>query len=128
MPMQDLFRAHIAKLVTGEGVAGDYFNEANSYIGVGNGGGAIDSSHTDLQGASKLRRAMRAGYPTRTNNVIIYQARFEEADANFEWLEGGIFNAETSGLMMNRFLDNQGTKPNDEIWDYEVTVTIDHPA
>lgn len=126
MPMTDAFRDLIAVMAVGNGYTA--FDNANAYVGVGDGDAGFNSSHTDLQGSHKLRRGMKTGKPDQTNNQMVFEARFLEADATFHWKEGAIFNHESSGIMMNRFLDDQGVKPADEIWDYEITVTVSHPS
>lgn len=124
MPMTDGFRNLIAIMAVGESFTA--FNNANAYIGVGDSANAFSSAQTDLQGTNKLRHPMKAGFPTRSNNSLYYGSRFEEHEANFHWREGAIFNAEIGGVMMCRFLDDNGVKPSDEIWDYEVTANIIH--
>lgn len=128
MAMQDDYRDHIAKVTIGAGESGDYFSSANAHVGVGDSDAALDPAHTDLQGANKLRKPMQPGYPERANNVLTFLGRFTEEDANFHWKEGSVNNAEAYGLMMCRFLDDQGVKPDNEIWDYQVEITIGHPG
>ena len=101
------------------------FNNANSYIGVGNGNGVFAIGQTDLQGASKLRNGMETSYPLRTLNVLEFKSVFESADANFVWEECGVFNAAAAGTMMNRVVGTLGTKVVGEVWTMEATLEFD---
>ena len=100
------------------------FNNANSYVGVGNSAAAYSAAHTDLQGASKLRKAVSAGYPTQAANVLTYQATFGLTEAVWDWNEFGVFNAASGGTMLNRKPQSLGTKPNTEAWQLTVTLTL----
>lgn len=108
-------------------VAGDTytpFNNANAHIGVGNGTALFAASQTDLQGASKFRKPMDAGYPSRSANVLTFRSTFVEADANFAWEEWGVFNAGTLGTMMNRVVAPNGTKASTETKQVTATITF----
>lgn len=90
-------------LAIGEAITA--FNNANAYLGVGGGTGAttaVANTQTDLQGASKARKAMDATYPTRAGNVLTFRATFGTADANYTWDEFAFFNAATAGVMLAR--------------------------
>lgn len=86
------------------GAGGTAFNNANSYIGVGNGTTAVSAAHTDLQGASKLRKAMDATFPSRASQIVTFKSTFATGDANYSWEEMAIFNASTAGTMLCRSL------------------------
>lgn len=103
MGLVDLARDIIADKVTG-GASYTAFNNANAALGVGNGTTAFSSAHTDLQGASKFRKAMDATYPSRAANVITWRSTFATGEANFAWEERGVFNTATlgSGQMLSR--------------------------
>ena len=89
----------------GVGVALTSFANANAYVGVGGGAGATTAfsiSQTDLQGASKTRKACDATYPSRSGNVVTARATFATGDANYTWDEFAVFNASSSGVMLHR--------------------------
>lgn len=92
------------------------YNNANAYLGVGNGTTAFSAAHTDLQGASKTRKAMDATYPSRAANVVTYRATFATTDANYAWEEVGVFNAAAAGEMMSRNVTTLGTKTSAASW------------
>lgn len=121
MPMTDGTKNYLAQAIRGEAITP--FNNANAYIGVGNSSAGFDGSHTDLQGTSS-RQPMRPGFPSRNNNVLVFEARFDEGVANFNWQEAGVFNDSSGGLMLNRIVESLGNKTSDEIWDLEITITV----
>lgn len=103
---------------------GTVFNSANARLGVGNGSTSFAISQTDLQGASKLRKAMDTGYPTVTPPKVTFKATFLPSEANFAWNEWGIFNAATGGVMLNRVIESNGTKQSNQTWVLEVEITF----
>jgi hypothetical protein len=123
LPGTEDFREFVASIVTGG--AETAFDSSNAYIGVGNSAAAFVDTQTDLQGASKSYQPMRPGFPSVVGNEMEFEARFDEETGNHAWLEVGIFNAATAGLMMGRFLQSLDTKTSDEIWDLNVKISIE---
>ncbi len=122
MPLVNAFRDYlVTKYTAGTGTT---FDNANTYLGIGNGTTAFALGQTDLQGASKLRKAMDATYPQIATNVVTYRATFGTSDANYAWEEWGIFNASTAGTMMNRVVASNGTKAGTETKVVTVTITL----
>ena len=103
---------------------GTPFNAANARLGVGNSSTAFAIGQTDLQGASKLRKAMDSGYPTISAPVVTFKTTFAQSEANFAWQEWGIFNAATGGVMLNRVVESNGTKQSNQTWVLEVAITF----
>jgi hypothetical protein len=99
------------------------FSNANAYLGVGNSSTAFAAGQTDLQGASKTRKAQDATYPQRTGNVLVFKATFGAGDANHAWEEIGVFNAASSGDMLCRVVQSLGTKSGGT-WVLTHTVTV----
>ena len=121
MPMTDAMLLWFAKAMVGE--SQNAFNNANAYIGVGDSNAAFASDQTDLQAVTnKLRKGMDAGYPSRSNLTMTWQATFGETDANFAWLEWALFNASSGGTMANRKQEDKGTK-NGGSWVFKVELT-----
>lgn len=115
--------------ITGRSVT--QFNNANAYIGVGDSSTAEAATQTDLQASSnKHREAMDTSYPsftdgtTSTSATITFKSTFETGDANFDWNEFGIFNASTSGRMLNRKVFSFGTKTSSDSWILTIALTI----
>lgn len=105
-------------------VTSPLFNNANSYIAVGDGTDAFDATDTDLQGTNKFRKGMDATYPIRTLNAVIFQATFAGAEANYAWEEWGVANASSAGTMLNRKVEYNGTKLAGQTWIFQVTLTL----
>jgi hypothetical protein len=121
-------------LGNGTGTGGQaltYFNNGNSYIGVGDSNTAEAATQTDLQAASnKLRKAMDATYPLHTdgtavgNASAVWRSTFATSDANYAWAEWGIFNGSSGGRMLNRKVQALGTKTSAASWQLTVTLTL----
>ena len=111
----------ISQAIIGQGT---FFDTTNARLGVGDGIAAFDASQTDLQGANKIRKAMDAGYPTVEAPVVTFKSTFLPAEANFAWNEWGIFNAASGGAMLNRVIESNGTKQNNQTWVLEVEITF----
>lgn len=123
MPITDAGRNHLVQ--AGIGAAVTAFNNANSYIGVGDSTTAFAAAQTDLQAATnKTRKAMDATYPSGGSNVITFRSTFGTGDANFAWNEWAIFNASSGGTMLNRKVESLGTKTNTQTWQFTVTLTV----
>ena len=122
MPLSNPGRDHIAGAVVGAAVTP--FNAANARIGVGNSNTAFAASQTDLQGASKFRKGMEASYPVQSANELVFRATFGTEEANFAWLEWGVFNAASGGTMLNRALESLGTKTSAQTWQLTTTLTF----
>lgn len=104
---------------------GTPFDHANAFIGVGNGVSAFDASQTDLQGTAKIRKGMDGGYPTAVPPVLAFKSTFGPTEANFDWTEWGVFNAETGGVMLSRVVESNGTKQDNQTWTLEVNITFE---
>lgn len=110
--------------LTSAGLATPYTN-ANAHLGVGDSSTAAAVSQTDLQAASnKLRKAMDATYPTVANGVYTFRSTFATGDANFAWQEWAVFNAASTGRMLNRAVASLGTKTSAQSWQFTVTITV----
>jgi len=116
----------MVKDVIGESIT--EFNNANSYLGVGDSTTAFSASHTDLQASTnKLRVAMDATYPSRSGLVVTCRSTFSTSQANFHWQEWAWFNAGSSGTMMNRKVEDLGTKTSAQAWQLTATITFSNP-
>lgn len=111
----------LSQAAIGQGIP---FNAANAHLGVGNGADTFEATQTDLQGASSVRKAMDDGYPVLDAPKITFKSTFAPGEANFSWNEWGIFNAATGGIMLNRVVESNGTKQNNQTWVLEVDITF----
>jgi hypothetical protein len=131
MALTTLGRDYIAAAIIGNdtGTADQAlttYNNARAALGVGNSTTAFSAAHTDLQGASKLRKAMEATFPTIATNVLTFKSTFGTTDANFAWEEIGVFNSVTAatGTMLCRVVQNHGTKASGDTWVLTHAVTV----
>lgn len=93
------------------GTAVTAFSNANARIGVGDSTTAAAATQTDLQAATnKLRKAMDATFPSRAGQTLSFKSTFADAEANWAWQEQACFNAASAGTMLNRRVQNLGTK------------------
>lgn len=114
------------------GQAKTFFSQTNAAIGVGNGTTGVVATHTNLQGASRLRKVCPVGYPEHTDATTSgaamcrWRTTFDTTDANFAWEEAGVFNSATdaTGRMLNRKLQTMGTKTSASSWQITFDITI----
>lgn len=124
MALVNLARDLIADAITG-GSTYTKFTNAAAHIGVGDSSTAFNATHTDLQAASnKVRKPMDSTYPQRTANVIVWKSTFATGDANWNWLERGIFNAVSTAQMLSRKVIALGTKTSAASWVLTCTDTV----
>lgn len=110
----------------------DPFDNTNAYIGVGDSSASEVTTQTDLQASSnKSLKPMQPSYPLHTDSTssagaksIDYKSSWSTADANFAWNEWGIFNAASSGRMLNRKVASLGTKTSADTWTLTVTLSL----
>ena len=121
-----LLNADITALLTLQiGGGGTAFNNANSYLGVGDSSAAEAASQTDLQAATnKLRKVMDSTFPSVAGSVVTFQSTFGSTDANFSWNECGAFNGASGVIMLNRKVITLGTKSSEATWTLKLTITI----
>lgn len=107
------------------------FDNANAYIGVGDSSTAAVATQTDLQASSnKLRKAMDSTYPQHSdgtslaNASITFRATFGSSEGNYTWREWAIFNASSSGRMLNRRVISDLVKSSGSTWSIAVSVTL----
>lgn len=120
----NLTRDQIADALIG-GSTYTKYNNANAHLAVGDSTTAEAAGQTDLQASTnKLRKAMDSTYPQRAGNVLTFRATFGTSDANFAWNEWAIANASSSGQILNRKVQNVGTKGSSSTWQATATITI----
>lgn len=100
-----------------------FFNNANAHIGVGDSDELFSVNQTDLQGSNKKRMGMEEGFPSRESNKLTFKSSFGVDEANFVWKEWGVFNNSTAGEMLNRKVEDLGTKQGGQ-WVLTVSLEI----
>ncbi|HEY1249181.1 MAG TPA: hypothetical protein VGE97_09350 [Nitrososphaera sp.] len=117
-------------LIAAGGVA---YNNANSYIGVGDSSTAEAASQTDLQASTnKFYKAMNATFPSRSSQTVSWQSDFTTSEANYAWNEwtisAGATSASGAGFTvgttnLNRKVATLGTKATGT-WTLTGSVTL----
>lgn len=114
-----------AQCLMNDSASAAFLNSTNAHLGVGDSATAFSASQTDLQAASnKTRKAMEAGYPTRSSGALTLRSLFGTAEANYAWAEWGSFNASTAGTMFTRKVEALGTKTSAQSWQLTATLTL----
>ena len=107
------------------GVGGTTWTNAAAMLGVGNSATAAAATDTGLIGASKFWQGMESTFPSRAAQTVTFRGAFATGDANFAWEEYAISNLtdDTSGICMNRKVQNLGTKVSGT-WTLDLDVTL----
>lgn len=107
------------------GGGGTAFNNANSYLGVGDSNTAASATQTGLQAATnKLYMAMDTSYPSISNQTTTWQATAASGDANFAWNEFTVANGSSDASEnLNRKVSAQGTKASGQVWTLQLAIT-----
>jgi len=112
----------------------DAFDNAHAMLAVDDSTAAETTAQIDIQAVTNRKfKAMAATYPIHSfsqfdtaTKSIIYKSSFTLAEANYAWNEFGLFNGPDGGgaLMLNRKVAALGTKPNTEVWDLTLTISM----
>lgn len=101
-------------------------DNTNGYLAVGSGNIIGDNKRTALV-QEVGRKKLDTGYPslviTAGNITVTYRSTFQASEGNGSWKEWGLFNASTSGVMLNRVVADNGTKVSGQTWVLTVTIT-----
>lgn len=116
--------AELLLLLTGG--AATAYNNANSYLGVGDSATAEGPTDTGLIAATnKLYKAMEATFPQISGQGVTFRSVFASGDANWDWEEFTVGNANSnSGDNLNRKTSSQGTKAAGQTWTLDLTITF----
>jgi len=101
------------------------FSASNAYVGVGDNATAFSVAQSDLVAATnKLRKLVTS--IGESAGVVTAVATFGTSEANFEWVEWGMFNASSGGTMLGRKVESPtlGTKVNTQVWSLTSTITF----
>ena len=107
------------------GAAATAFNNANSYLAVGDSSTAASATQTGLQASTnKLYKAVDANYPSISNQTTTWQSTFQSGDANFAWNEFTVASGSSdSSTNLNRKVSSQGTKASGQVWTLQLAIT-----
>lgn len=130
MPLLQTGRDHIAAKIIGTSLSGSTsdYDSSKAWIYVGSSTTAHAATQTWLLGTA-TGSTMEAGYPTiSSGNVLTFRSLFSTSEANFDWNEWGVKNSSSSststGALLNRMMEQLGTKANTQSWQLTATVTV----
>lgn len=108
------------------GAAETAFNNANSYLGVGDSATAAAATQTGLLAASnKLYKAMEATYPQIADQTITWRSVYGSAEANWDWNEFTVASGNSDAAdNLNRLVSAQGTKASGQTWTLDLEITF----
>jgi hypothetical protein len=110
------------------GGAGTAFDEADSYIGVGDQATpAADPAQTGLQATTnKLYKGMDADYPEfGADQKATWRATFLADEANWAWNEITVANGDSDDdVNLNRLVQSVGTKASPGVWTVSLEITL----
>lgn len=107
---------HIADQLSDQGEA------AMGWMAAGSDNTAPDAGDTTLN--TELDRVALDSKTQTGGNTVVYIATFGAGTATGTWEEAGIFNAASSGVMLNRLLTGTKVKNADETFEMQITLTI----
>jgi hypothetical protein len=107
------------------GAAETAFNNANSYLGVGDSDTAAAAGQTGLQAVTnKLYKAMEATYPQISEQTTTWRSVFGSSDGNFAWKEFTVASGNSDAAdNLNRKVSDQGTKASGQTWTLDLAIT-----
>jgi hypothetical protein len=108
------------------GLSATAYSNANARLGVGNDNTPAQATDTDLLGASKAWKGMEVGYPVVSalaDKKITFRSIFGSSEGNFAWLEWGVDNGATDHKLLNRKVENLGTKSSGS-WQLTVEISL----
>ena len=116
--------AVLANLLTGG--AGTAFNNASSFLGVGDSATAAVATQTALlAAANKVYVGMEATYPQIAAQTITWRSVFGSAVGNFAWNEFTVANGNSDAATnLNRLVSAQGTKAAGQTWTLDLQITF----
>ena len=107
------------------GLGGTPFNNANSYLGVGDDTTAASGEQTGLLGANTLYKAVDPTYPQINAQTITYRAKYGSGEAAWAWQEFSIRNGDSdSAINICRKVDDHSSKPLADTWVLSLSITL----
>lgn len=120
---------YLIELVTGINPGAVKLDASRAKIGVGNSNGAALKTQTQLE-AERLGMlatwvGMDAGFPQRDGTTMVFRSSFLSGIAVQDWLEWAVAFETAPGVrvLLNRKVENIGTKPAFDLWIFETGLT-----
>ena len=109
------------------GAGGTVYNNAGTYIGVGDSSTATDATQAGLQAeTNKAWVGMETTFPTSgSSQQVVFKSVFAAGVGTFAWEEFTVGNSnDDSGQNLLRAIASRGTKGASEEWTVTITVTF----
>lgn len=102
------------------------FNNANAYVGVGDGTTEAAPNQTGLLGENKSYAQMDATYPQVSGNAVTFRATFGPTSGNHAWREFTVSNGNSyTAKNLNRKVETaQRFKVEPDTWVIQLQVTL----
>ena len=102
------------------------FNNANAYIGVGDGTTPASATQTGLVGTNKTYRPMDATYPKISGQTVTFRATFGPEHGNHKWREFTVANGNSDAAKnLNRLVEAPlREKVAPDTWVVQLEITI----
>lgn len=92
-------------------------------IAVGTSSADESADHTELQGEQVASKPIDEILIDPDNALVIARVTFDGTEANFEWRERGVFDAD--GAMHERVVIDQGRKAAGTVWIAEARIYVE---
>lgn len=109
-------------LATGQ--AGTAWSQANARLAVGTSTTAAAAGQTALTAESTRVALDGTGGIVISGNAVTFKGTFGTGAANVAWQEVGVVNAASTGVFLNRLVQNFGTKTSSASWILQLTLSI----
>jgi hypothetical protein len=106
------------------GVTSTALDATNCRIAVGDSTTPASAAQTDLQAATNKYRQVVDAAPSRSGATTQWVCTFGLAVANFAWNECGLANAASGANLVNRIVQNMGTKSSSQQLVLTISATL----
>jgi hypothetical protein len=105
-------------------VSANALDAMNARMAVGDSTTPASSSQTDLQAATNKFRQVVDAAPNRSGATTQWVCTYGLAVANFPWNECGLANAASGANLVNRIVQNMGTKSSSQQLVLTISATL----
>lgn len=106
------------------GVTSTALDATNARIAVGDSSTVASAGQTDLQAATNKFRQVVDAAPSRSGATTQWVCTFGLSVANFPWNECGLANAASGANLVNRIVQNMGTKSSSQQLVLTISATL----
>lgn len=106
------------------GAGGTVWDSSNAYIAIGDDDTTESGDQTGM--INEIGREPVDSVSNPNDNEIEYEVTFEDGEAEGDWLEWGVVNADSDGVFLNREQEDNGTKVSGHVWTFTVNITFNY--